>query len=118
MRARTRADGTFWNAQNGMKRALLWSILNFDARARARRDAHADMDCQYVGQWPEVYVFWILSIYEDMNDNVKSKMAPSWRHGWVIKLTKSHHDKDTVKIWRWLLIFILSYPLNKIRGKK
>ena len=40
-----------------------WAFLNFDTRAR--RDAHADMDCQYVIPWPEIYVYWIWSIYDE-----------------------------------------------------
>ena len=50
--------------------------------------------------------------YEDINDNVKHKMAPGWRHGWVIKLKSlaysiPDNDKDTVKISTWLLILFL-----------
>ena len=44
----------------------------------------------------------------------KHKMAPRWRHGWVITLKSLYlsspdNDKDTVKIWTWLLILFLRY---------
>ena len=50
----------------------------------------------------------------------KHKMAPGWRHGWVITLKKlkfsiPDNDKDTVKISTWLLILFLRYHGPKIR---
>ena len=57
---------------------LFWAFLNFDARARARRDEHADMDCQYVMPWLEMYVYWIWSIYDEW----------LWRYEWKRENTK------------------------------
>ena len=37
---------------------------NFDLCARARRDAHGNVDCQYVRQWQEVDVYSIWLIYD------------------------------------------------------
>ena len=115
-RARTCTDAKFWNAQkwpetcSPLIRFGFWAFLNFDARARARRDAHGDVDCQIVGKWPEVYCvvnmvdlgwmvmkIWMITWIH--------KMAPGWRHGLsddTEKLIGSirNQNKDTVKIWK------------------
>ena len=39
---------------------------------RARHAAHADMNCQYVDPWPEVYVYWIWWIFDEW----------LWRYEW------------------------------------
>ena len=49
-----------------------WTFLNFDARAHARRDTNADMECCYVILWPEIHVYWIWSIYDKW----------LWRYEW------------------------------------
>ena len=53
----------------------------------------------------------------------KHKMAPGWRHGWVITLKKlkfsiPDNDKDTVQISTWLLILFLRYHGPKIHTER
>ena len=69
----------FLRSYNGLKKgmflpifALYWAFLNFDARARACRDAHGDKDCQCVDLSSEVYVYKIWAIYE----------VWLWRYSW------------------------------------
>ena len=58
--------------------------------------------------------------YEDINDNVKTQNG-AWMTSWLsdhteklIPLTIPDNDKDTVKIWTWLLILFLRYHGPKI----
>ena len=65
-----------------------WAFSNFETRARARRDAHRNVDCKYVRQLPEVYVYWIWLIYDEW----------LWRYEWWSEITKWRLD-DVMVGW-------------------
>ena len=75
---------------------------NFVARARARRDAHGNVDCQYVRQWPEVHVYWIWLIYDE------------WlcRYEWWSEITKWRLDDVMVGWSDWK-----GYCINSSSGQ-
>ena len=56
------------------------------------------------------YGWFRMNGYEDMNDNVNSQNG-AWMTSWLsdhtekLRLSIPDIDKDTVKIWRWLLDF-------------
>ena len=58
--------------------------------------------------------------YEDINDNVKTQNG-AWMTSWLSDHTEKRrilipdNDKDTAKIWRWLLMLFLRYHGDKIR---
>ena len=72
-------------------RKWFWAILNFDARAHARIWESPDMDRPVC--WHMAWSLWALNM-ADLGWMVMKiwmitwihKMAPRWRHGWVIRL--------------------------------
>ena len=97
-RARTRTRGKFWNAQNGLTCTLVWSKLNFEhfsiltrAYARVVTRMNTGMKMILDIDLKLMSVKGILKMtfsYEDMINYVtqcqKYKMAPTWRHAWLI----------------------------------
>ena len=97
-RARTRTRGKFLNAQNGLKCTLVWSKLNFEyfliltrAYARVMTRMMTWMYMMLDIDLKSMSVKLILKMtfsYEDMINYVtqcqKNKMAPTWRHAWLI----------------------------------
>ena len=97
-RARTRTDGKFWNALNDLVRTqnCLYVILSISKFWRARTCAswrarrHGLLICyvmtsnlcmlNLVNLWWIVMQIWMITW--------NHKMAPRWRHGWVIVLTR------------------------------
>ena len=101
-RARTRAQifemlKIAWNVSKKNSRSI-WAFFNFDARVRARRGARTDMNAtwHYILTWNLCLPKEFLKItfnYEDMVNHVtlrrNHKMAPIWRHAWVIAMKTS-----------------------------
>ena len=76
---------------------------NFDALARARRDARGSVDCQYVRQWPEVYVYWSWLISDKW----------LWRYEWWSEITKWHLDDVMVGWSGWKGVCIHSWSWQR-----
>ena len=94
-----------------------WAILNFDARASCARGQGLSV-C-----WLITWSLCVLNLVNLWWTDVKRQNG-AWMTSWLSdhteKLRRSipHNDKDTVKIWRWLLILFLRYPLNKIHTER
>ena len=66
---------------------------------------------------------FMMNGYEDMNDHVKTQNGAymtSWLGDQAEKVIVSipHQGKDTVKIWKWLLIPFLRYLKHKIHTER
>jgi len=99
-RGRARTRGNFSNALNDLKRTLIWSKSNFEhfsilthAYAHVMAIAKVIMIQDIVPDlkfMPTIIDAEITFRYEDMINNVtlseNHKMAPRWRHTWLISL--------------------------------
>ena len=94
-RARTRTHGKFWNAQNDLKRALHCSESDFEHFKIWRACTCASRRRGLSVCWPMAWSLCVPNL-GNLGDMVldiwmitwNHKMAPSWRHGLVIRLNR------------------------------
>ena len=93
VRTRTRTDGNFWNAQYDQIRTQNFSKSDFEQFKILTR-AHVRVGQELSVCWPMTWSLCVLNLINSQWMVMKIwitwklKMAPGWRHGWVITLKR------------------------------